>query len=550
MPDKLITSTGDNVFEKMICPGLDYDAVADKMVGWSEDASIGVSKQDVYSLDLDEQSWTCHKPAWSNKVIPSDENQWGTWGRWRYVSSRNVFILYNRVSDNVYLYRHTSWRDTLAIQSLHASAPATIEQYLTVPATAVVKRMDNSTDTVTNSCTYRSLDTLIVTMNGNYITAKNLGTVKIVVRKSTAKSIALDTITVTVVSSTALLDSITLSIDSVRIFAGDSYQVHAIGYFHKGTQNFKRNIDDDAVWSTTSSAEATVVKGNVKGVAAGGYIAIKATMAGKSRTVWVKVWPHLSFVKRINFQVTLIPWSYGWVADNGGNYDPSSGYGWISGQRDVTRDDRLGAFPIASFVAPSSGAEFKINAPNGKYIIKVAAGNNTYGINSIDSVLFGTNRVCYKPSGTGNGINVNTITVAGGNGAVFSVYGSINYIVMISDEGVDINEVAEDKGDPVPLSPYVGIKEQGQNTDLSELIVAPNPFNSIAKIGIPATVDVKNATLQVFDIYGKLVADLTSSLADRVVQFNAEFLSEGIYLVRLNAGNKMYAKKLICLKQF
>lgn len=76
-------------------PGLDYDSVADRVVGWH--------KGKVYVLDVDNK-------AWSVKDAPGGpkESVNGTYGRWRYVSSVNAFILVTDWDKNVFFYKHTA----------------------------------------------------------------------------------------------------------------------------------------------------------------------------------------------------------------------------------------------------------------------------------------------------------------------------------------------------------------------------------------------------------------------------------------------------------
>jgi hypothetical protein len=81
-------------------PGLAYDPVADKVVGWKGGA-------EVYLLDMDTKQWSTKSPAATNRITPTDPNGNGTYGRFRYVPSRNAFILVNSVDEMVFFYRLT-----------------------------------------------------------------------------------------------------------------------------------------------------------------------------------------------------------------------------------------------------------------------------------------------------------------------------------------------------------------------------------------------------------------------------------------------------------
>ena len=76
------------------------------------------------------------------------------------------------------------------------------------------------------------------------------------------------------------------------------------------------------------------------------------------------------------------------------------------------------------------------------------------------------------------------------------------------------------------------------------LTVSPNPFNATTTVNVTLSASRTDATLQVFDTQGKLVADLTSLLNERTIRFNAEGLGAGLYIIKLNTGDAVYAKKL------
>jgi hypothetical protein len=77
-------------------PGVDYDVVADALVGWT-----GGSPR---ILDLETQTWS----AGSDVAAPPAQVVNGTYGRWRYVERYNVFVLVNQPEQNVYFYKHTA----------------------------------------------------------------------------------------------------------------------------------------------------------------------------------------------------------------------------------------------------------------------------------------------------------------------------------------------------------------------------------------------------------------------------------------------------------
>jgi hypothetical protein len=113
---KELTTIGDNEIIYTFAPGLVYDPVADKFVAWAGTTKMWDSNlkkwvpteigDAVYVLDLDTFAWTKYSPIGS--VAPPKSNtlyNHGTYGRWRYIPSKNVLIGVNSVYGNVYFYR-------------------------------------------------------------------------------------------------------------------------------------------------------------------------------------------------------------------------------------------------------------------------------------------------------------------------------------------------------------------------------------------------------------------------------------------------------------
>jgi len=72
--------------------GLDYDPVADRIVGWAGGA--------VYSLHPDTGAWTAHDAPGAPKPTEA-----GIYGRWRYVPSLDAFVVATDVDDNVHFFK-------------------------------------------------------------------------------------------------------------------------------------------------------------------------------------------------------------------------------------------------------------------------------------------------------------------------------------------------------------------------------------------------------------------------------------------------------------
>lgn len=79
-------------------PGFDYDPVSKRLVAWCGGTAV-------YSLDVSNWTWSQHDPAPSNSVSPSSPTPNGTFGRFRYVPSKNLFVVVTHIAENVFAYK-------------------------------------------------------------------------------------------------------------------------------------------------------------------------------------------------------------------------------------------------------------------------------------------------------------------------------------------------------------------------------------------------------------------------------------------------------------
>jgi hypothetical protein len=85
-------TTGGDGFVAAKAPGLDYDPVADRFVGWSGGA--------VHVLDPETKAWTAHDSPGAPQPTAN-----GIYGRWRYAPAVDAFVLVTAVEENVHFYR-------------------------------------------------------------------------------------------------------------------------------------------------------------------------------------------------------------------------------------------------------------------------------------------------------------------------------------------------------------------------------------------------------------------------------------------------------------
>ena len=86
------TTVGGDAFIAKESPGLDYDPVADRIVGWHGGSP--------YSLDPARKVWT----VGSSAGAPPDVEQ-GIYGRWRYVPAVDAFVVVTGIDHNVSFYK-------------------------------------------------------------------------------------------------------------------------------------------------------------------------------------------------------------------------------------------------------------------------------------------------------------------------------------------------------------------------------------------------------------------------------------------------------------
>lgn len=95
----VIGTTGPDNMESAENPGAAYDPVSDRVVAWSGGTTV-------YGLNLDLNQWESYQAANGNAANPGPVNaEGGTFGRFAYSESLNVFVTVDDVDENVFLYR-------------------------------------------------------------------------------------------------------------------------------------------------------------------------------------------------------------------------------------------------------------------------------------------------------------------------------------------------------------------------------------------------------------------------------------------------------------
>jgi hypothetical protein len=439
-----VATTGGDVIVKSSSPGFCYVPLLDKFVAWQNGT-------DVYTLDMDSKKWTRHEAATTNKVTPGPADQWGTFGRFRYVASKSVFVVYNHVKQNVFIYRLDAGKPNVITAVKATAMKKAIDS--DVPAGAIKVEAvyaDGTKKDVTKEASYFSLDEKTASIElhgGGVVTGLAAGKAKVravysdpAFKRGFADEVAMD---VKDIVGEAKLESVTLSYLKLTLIEGDRFQLEATAAYTRGKERFTRRVTGEAKWTSDSADVAAVTKGLIEGKKVGGPAKITAVFKGMTQTAEVAVADGAA-VRRIHFQVTDKPPREGWFADNGQKYDDARGFGWIKPDDLATRDDRNSAKrELWKAFVKANEKPFKVKVPAGEYSVRIAMGDSDYGGGPFEEwTALGDQKLIY---GQGHGNKVETrIVKAGDDGLVFTVKGPINYLI-VAPVGVDLEKHAGDE---------------------------------------------------------------------------------------------------------
>ncbi|GEM_PF-2154514 len=111
-----VTAGGDAVV-KANAPGFEYYPPTGKFIAWAGGTSV-------YELDPATWRWTEKTAASTNAVTPTAPETNGTFGRFRYIPAKNLFVVVNSISQNVFVYRLSNQTATTPVSVSPAPTPA------------------------------------------------------------------------------------------------------------------------------------------------------------------------------------------------------------------------------------------------------------------------------------------------------------------------------------------------------------------------------------------------------------------------------------------
>jgi hypothetical protein len=428
----VLATTGDREIEDVGNPGVEYDPVNDRIVAWKGGG-------DVYTLDIDKLVWTRH-PA-QGAVVATPGNGNGTFGRFRYVPSLNVFVVVSGVHENVFVYRLDAQTPHLLRRVDVTAASAKLEANLTTKLSVAAVYQDGSSADVTADTTYSSLDPLVATVDASgAVHALAPGHARLQASyadPSTRRGLvgAID-LEVVPLAGEVVLDALVIDpAAALAVVKGQSLRLAASASYHRGTDSFERNVTCEAVWSVKDGSTAAVTGALLDGLALGST-EVHAHLGALDATTSLAVVPDATAqLIALNFQPAEPPLVKGWAVADDAPFDASRGWGWEGAADLATRDDRKGATDprLGSFVVTSKG-KFHVQVPDGRYHVAAGMGDNTFG-SGLHSLEIAGVGVVYDVGG-GNTAGATIVEAKGGAGLVFDVVGPINWLALMPVNGM------------------------------------------------------------------------------------------------------------------
>jgi hypothetical protein len=99
-----LSTAGDTEIQAASSIGFDWDPASERLVAWDDGADVYVLTPPAGDWRTEAWVWTRVPPAAGNTVVPS-RNMNGTYGRFRYASNINAFVLVSSTDGPVWAYR-------------------------------------------------------------------------------------------------------------------------------------------------------------------------------------------------------------------------------------------------------------------------------------------------------------------------------------------------------------------------------------------------------------------------------------------------------------
>ncbi|MFH0920926.1 MAG: DUF4082 domain-containing protein [Fibrobacterota bacterium] len=439
--------------------------------------------------------------------------------------------------------RYPALNDTLPVTTLDAFVrDSVIEPFLSTQISVFAARSTGRIDTVTTSCSYMSLDPSIVTVNRYVVKGCSTGIARIRVLMQTTLGSKYDTVTVRVAPSTAILDSIRLSLDSLELMPMDSFRVHTTAYYHKNSTVFSWAVDTEAVWTSSDTLIASVIKGMIQSRTTVGMANIVASLNGKSDTCRLTVYTAdttetiftnqvpLAFATGFYELGTLFKTTVKGRIIKARIYAEADEYGDHVVRIWRMADQALVAGPFHWNIQAGSAGWKTFSLPNP---VAIAAGD--YYTVSVSTA----NKFSYTLQGFAAPINNASLVTVIGSGTVSLVPGGIP-LAVYSNQNYFRDVVFVPSG-------ITGAAMNDAKNILENMSVSPNPFNPSVTLTFTSPRNgTECSSLMIYNTRGQKVADLTGqALKNGTLVWNAEQYPSGVYVVKYLDGSRKMTKRLV-----
>lgn len=476
-------------------------------------------------------------------------------------------VAWNTVTDTACL-PYMPWSPLPAlVRSVDFSpSPDTIEQYRTVQLLVRAHFDNDSSDAGTKWAIFRSLDPHVVSVSHSGLaTGVNIGTGRV----EAVRERAADTLYLTVKATTLTLDSVRIAPRTFASYLESGFQFSATGFFRDGLVRSTQAVTASINWYTSDSTIFTIAGGKLQRTSGrGGEMWVAAELAGKTDTVRFTLPPQLQYLKRINFQPDTTVFNPVWTPDWGRPYSDSLGFGWedvpmwdgkpyFEGNMDGDAINYRGAnFLTHSYISPRSPqgrydtiGTFHLKCLDGDYIVKVGLGHGDWiAIDTqFSTVTFNGDTLAHDTSWAHKPMTAykDTIRVFGMDGIRLKMKGAVNYLVVCTKEGVDIDSIALDNGEFAVKAPPSGAEGgNGSRAAKVSLSAWPNPFNPITTFRLHGA--FSRGALRIYDSRGRMVRSMR--IEGRSACWNAEGLPSGLYVARYSDNRVRLEKKIILMK--
>jgi hypothetical protein len=235
-----------------------------------------------------------------------------------------------------------------------------------------------------------------------------------------------------------------------------------------------------------------------------------------------------------------------------------NGLPYADKQWDANAINYMGAnFLTRSYLSPKSPTSnsdttgvFHIKCVDGDYILKYGLGHGEWNSagSQISTVVFNSDTLARDSAYAKKPATIykDTIRIFGMDGIKLKIKGPINYLVVCTKEGVDIDSIALDTP-PFCIKSGSSASEnlKEPEDDTPTISVCPNPFNPSTTIKI-SHLKSQHCELKIFSSNGRHITTIKSK--DGNFLWNAKGLSTGVYIARYYAGQTTLQRQLVFLK--